>query len=255
MKFIDIKTYYLKLLFFLVSINICFTSGTDMAITADTNDPGDIRPVFTLSNSINNDAQSSTSVIQATLYDMNDNKIRLDEGNIYINGMQMEPPENYLFGPSRDYYQAHLPVVPGTLYQFQVVFGDNRRYPATVRAPDIEFSALEIADRHPRNKPLELSWTEIHDQYPRTLLLEYWHPEHHFSYMSRIQLTIFSPESGTYSIPPDHIKYTDKDPVKTKELRITLVAQKKGQLDPMFQEGGSIKCTLKIYDETEIIFN
>jgi hypothetical protein len=57
-----------------------------------------------------------------------------------------------------------------------------------------------------------------------------------------------------YSIHPDYIKYSDFDPARTCETRFSLVAQKKGRIDPFFMEGGSIKCDMKIFHDAEILY-
>jgi len=248
------KTHFKNRLF--LFINFCLllilVACKDPASTKTIDDPKRLRPIISLTRSLNNESGVVNSDIKVTLKDMNNESIEIDNGKITINGHTMREPGGTFFWEFRDYYDSTFPLGPDSLYTFKIYFSDGDFYEAWIITPDIKLNQMDVPLKHRRKTDLSIKWSESDYRYPQTLLIQYYQPSDGFSSESQNKIALRYPYLGSFTINKDYIKYTDKASEVIRETRIQLVAETTGALDQQFQPGGIITCKFNLYQDIEI---
>lgn len=252
MRFLKIHFFKFIVVLLLPSV-FCFISCENLAESQQVNDADEIKPIISLSGSLNNDSRVYKSKISVLLKNKNDNAIEIEGGMVKVNGYTMTPPNTALISSGKhDDYVFNGDIVPDELYLFEVILSNNITYRAWIESPEVFPTTLDVPQRVDRDKSLLVKWQDTDYRYPQFIILKKYVKDEGFSEATQVQLNIDNPYYGSYTVPKKYIKYQNVSEEVLNETRIILMAQTIGSLDQNFSKGGTITCTFKIYRDLEI---
>lgn len=222
---------------------------SDPASVEEINNPGSVRPQITLTKTVNNSTGQSNAIIKAVLRNQDDEIVEIDDGNIFVNNLRMDPPENYFFGESRNYYQKVIPLYTDSLYIFEIRFSNGSEAYAWIETPEVELSQINMPLEHKRNTDLTVEWIDIDFRYPQSCIIKFWDKEEGFEHSNQKVLMIHDPFLGEYTISGKYLIYRNESEEVTNETRIIIRSETDGVIESSFLNGGYIRSYFKIYQD------
>ena len=186
------------------------------------------------------------------LRNQDDDIVEIDHGNIYVNSLRMEPPVNYLFGESRNYYKKVIPLYTDSLYTFEIRFSNGSVAHAWIETPEVEVSQINLPLEHKRNTDLTVTWTDIDFRYPQHCIVKIWDEEEEFAHSNQLELQIHDPFLGEYTISGKYLRYRNVSEEIENETRIIIRSETDGVLESTFLTGGYIRSYFEIYQDVFI---
>ena len=247
------QIFSMKFIFPFLLIVFYVMSCGNMAESQEVEDADQIKPIITLTGSLNNQTRSYKSKISVLLKNKDNDPIEIKGGMVKVNGYTMTPPNTALIGSSGNMdYVFYGDIVPDELYEFEIILSNNQTYKAWIESPEVFPTILEVPQRVERNKSLEVKWQNSDYRYPQFLLIKNYVTDKGFSEEGQVQLEIKNPFYGSYTIDKKYVKYQNVSEEQINETRIILLAQTEGTLDEYFSRKGTITCTYKLYTDVEV---
>lgn len=239
---------FFKLIPVILAICFCVISCENLAESQQVNEANEIKPIISLTGSLNNHTGSYNSKISVLLKNRNNKSIEIEGGNVKVNGYTMTPPIAF----NHDDYLFEGDIIPDELYVFEIILSSGETFMAWIESPEVFPTTLDVPQRVERNKNLEVKWQNTDYRYPQFLILRPYQVDEGFTEDHQIQLEIKEPYYGSFTVDKKYIKYQNVSDEVVNETRIILKAETSGSLDQDFSEGGTITCTFKLYTDLEI---
>jgi len=221
--------------------------------TEDVDDAGQIKPIISLTGTLNNTTRSYKSKISVLIKNNENNAIEIYGGTVKVNGYTMTPPNQAILSHNKhEDYIFSGDIVLGELYTFEIILSNGQVYQAWIESPEVFATTMEVPPNLQSNKDAEISWQVTDDRYPQHVLLNYYDKDEGFTKENQVRLKIATPSDGVFRIDEKYIHLQNVFEKGPNKLRVYLQAQTDGILDSQFATGGAITCTYRIYNDTEI---
>lgn len=249
-----VKSIFFKgLILFLLTVGCSVVSCDKLAVSEQVDDAKQLRPIISLSGSLNSQTGLYKSKISVLLKNKNNKAVEIEGGMVKVNGYTMSPPSTALIGSDKhEDYVLYSDIIPDKLYVFEIVLSNDQSYGAWIESPEVFPTILNVPQRIERDKSLLVKWEKTDYRYPQYLILKNYDKDEGFSGEEQVRLKIDEPYYGKYTVDKKYIKYQNVSEQQVNEFRIILQAQTEGTLDQNFSQDGTIICIFKLYADMEI---
>ncbi|MFZ1081122.1 MAG: hypothetical protein WAO19_04270 [Candidatus Kryptoniota bacterium] len=204
---------------------------------SDTNvaDPSLLEPQLMVLKTINGDSRSVTYT--CNIYDKNLNLVTLQNGNVKINGFQMNEQAD-IFGGEGYYLSGEAEVVFDTnkTFIFTLTLSDGSQYTGTVISQSKDLYQFNAPASQSHTQDITVSWKDTDPNSTMSVQMIYYWKADSSKGTGAQTFSISTPSTGTYTIKSSQFTVPQGT---TYRVDLTLVSEKAGTIDSHFRPGSS----------------
>ena len=207
-------------------------------------DPGAISPIIALSRYIDAD-QNRTDLVQARLYDKDQNLLRIKNGGISVGDSTMKISDTgyELVADTLGFLHAD------STYDVAIMLSDGNIYHCYAPTPKSDLNTIYAPTYQSRSEPLPIAWQAVDSVGPQTLEYYYYYTQNNQLYFNMQSYVLWTPNTGVYSISSQALNIVNN----INSVKLVLHYSKDGTMDAAFRSDGSIGTDFAVEANVSII--